>query len=436
MSCNCWLFSKSILFFLLSFSLVFVNRGFSGLPVQSEEEEVEKLLIQADSYYQRGDYKLAIGCYVEAAALTQSKISLSRAYFGLALSYFYLRDTLNSMKWMRKVCEVDPKKEISELFYPRSFVQLFNQVQREVREKKAVTKGEVIRQPSLPKPEKVKEEPRPKEEPKQKKEEKETAAPKIQVPGKPEPRTEEIKALREAEKGGNFEIGVHYSLWSINLIKGLFEKDLKNELGEALQNEIVKKVGTSHAGLVKSNFTPSLTLDSEGSNYGLEVRYYSRGRAGTFSIGLSLEKTAMKLSVSGNVKQDFTNGSSAAVNAQAYVETSPFSTNVSFRWDISSAPRITPYFVFGFGYAPLKGKFFYTYTGNYQFQGNQEKLEDTQTKNLDELSEDIDFDIPKNIILVQINFGIKVKISKDFYLMGEAGIWDGFLLRAGASYRF
>jgi len=115
---------------------------FSGLTTEPQEDEVQKLLTQADAYSQKGDYKLAIGCYLEAAALSQSKPSLSRAYFGLALDYFYLRDMANSVKWMRKVSEVDPNKEISELFYPKGFTQLFNQVQKERREKLPAAGGE------------------------------------------------------------------------------------------------------------------------------------------------------------------------------------------------------------------------------------------------------------------------------------------------------
>lgn len=427
---------KLILFFLLSFSLLFVNRTSSSPSIQSEEKEAEKLLVQADSYYQKGEYKLAIGCYVEATALAQSKINLSRSYFGLALSYFFLRDTVNSTKWMRKVCEVDPKKEISELFYPRSFVQLFNQVQREAREKQTAAKGEEVEPPSQPVSQKIKEEPKATEEPKSKTEADKETRPKAQAPAKSGPSPEQIKLVRKEEKGGNFEVGVHYSFWSMNPLMGLFEKELNDRLSSALQTEIVKKLGTTHAGLVKSNFAPSLSIDSDGSNYGLEVRFFSRGRAGTFSLGLSFEKTHMKFSVTGQVKQEFTNGGYASVNAQAQVEARPFSTNISFRWDLFSASRISPYFVLGCGFAPLKGEFSYSYSGNYEWQGYQEKLEDAQTKNFDQLSEDIDFDIPKNIIVIQINLGIKALITKDIYLLAEAGIWDGFLLRAGMAYRF
>ncbi|MGB8951176.1 MAG: tetratricopeptide repeat protein [Candidatus Aminicenantales bacterium] len=425
---------------LLSAVLVFGGSAFSAQTSQSEEQ-VEKLLTQAEAYYQRGDYKLAIGCYIEASALAEGRLNLSRAYFGLALSYFYLRDMANSTKWIRRVCEVDPKKEISELFYPRAFVQLYNQVCREVRTKSVSTGEEASREE--PPPEQIKtveelktEELKAKEEASRKTEEKETVPPKKTAPTVPPPSLAELKSLGEEKRGGHWEVGVHYSLWSVNLIKGLFESALKDELGEELQNELVKKIGTTHAGLLKSAYAPTLSFDSEGSNYGLEIRFYSRGRAGTFSLGFSLEKTIMRFSVSGKVQQSFTNGSAAAVDAEAYVETRPFSTHFSFRWDISSSSKVCPYFVIGLGFAPLKGEFYYTYSGNYQWGGVQEEIKDSQTKTFTELSEDIDFKIPENILFLQINFGMKINIYEDLYLAGEAGIWNGFLLRAGLAYRF
>ena len=58
-------------------------------------------------------------------------MNLSKAYFGLALCHFYLRDTSASTKYLKKVMEVDPQKEISSMFYPATFVQLFNQARQE-----------------------------------------------------------------------------------------------------------------------------------------------------------------------------------------------------------------------------------------------------------------------------------------------------------------
>ena len=216
----------------------------------------------------------------------------------------------------------------------------------------------------------------------------------------------------------------------------MFEDSLKDELGEDIQNEIVKKSGTIQAGLVKLNYTQNLSFDSDGSNHGLEVRYFSRGRAGTFSLGLAFEKTYVKLSLLGTARQEFTNGGSSAVDVKADLETRPFSTNINFRWEIGANARIAPYFVMGLGIAPLKGTFNYTYTGTFQSGGVQETISDNKEKDFDELSRDIDFKIPDLFVILQLHFGVKGQLYRGLYLLGEAGICDGLLLRGGLAYRF
>ncbi len=116
------------------FSPCFVQAGQSG-----KETEVEKLIGQAESAYQKGNYSLAGDYYLQASRLAKTKINLSRIYFGLAISDFYLRDIPGSKSWIRKVLEVDPNREISNLFYPESFVQLFGQVRAEMAGEKAQT---------------------------------------------------------------------------------------------------------------------------------------------------------------------------------------------------------------------------------------------------------------------------------------------------------
>jgi len=422
-----------VLRWLLFLGAVFliVPYAFSAQASQSQEEEVQKLLNQADAYSQKGDYKLAVGGYLEAAALAQSKPNLSRAYFGLALSYFYLRDMANSVKWMRKVSGVDPNKEISELFYPKGFAQLFNQVQKERREALA-TKAQAAAKQEIP--EKAVEEKKPGQQDVRKTEPppEKTAAPAVK---QPEARDETARQAPE-KMGGHWEISAHYSTWGLNLIKGLFEKSLTDELGEDIQNEVTKYVQGLHGGLVKSTYTQDLSFDTSGSNYGLEVRYYSKGRGGTFSFGLSFEKTHIKLGVSGLAKQNFTNGSFAAVDADAYIETSPFTTNFSFRWDFNSGRVVTPYFVLGVGFSALEGTWSYVWSGDYQLGSDKQSIGDSKTKTFVELSEDIDFNIPKTFILVQLNFGVKAEVYPGAFILAEAGIWDGLILRFGAACRF
>jgi tetratricopeptide (TPR) repeat protein len=425
--------------------LVLFARGpaMAQQAIAPQEYEVEKLLGQGDAYVKKGDFKLAMGSYLEASAISKSRMNLSRAYFGLSRCYFELRDRDDAMKYMRKVLEVDPNKEISELFYPKPFVALFNQVRKEVRPKGTVP--EHITPPLPQKPvqqkqeQKAEEKKKAGEETKAGEEKKEAARPE-QAAAKPPPEKlaplEKLKIYQEERRGGHWEIGVHYSGWSFDFIKSIFEDAITEKIGEQIQNEIVKKSGTIQAGLVKLQYAQNLSINSQGDNYGLELRYYSKGRAGTFSLGLAFEKTNIKLLLKGRARQDFTNGGSAEVDTDATLEARPFSTHVNFRLDFGADVRVTPYIVFGAGLAPLDGTFSCTYNGTYKSGDIQEIIKDEKIQTFEELSEDIDFKIPDTLIIVQLIFGVKAELYKGLYLAGEVGVWDGVILRGGLAYRF
>jgi hypothetical protein len=392
----------------------------TSVLVPAQESDVIRILVRGDAFFEKNEYKSAVTAYFEAAALSTMPANLSRAYFGLSLCYFYERDMAESVKWMRKIALVDPNKEVSVDSYPKPFVDLFNQVLREAREKGTPAATDLQAQtPPAPvmKPTPPKTEPRPR------------SVEKPAFEAEPTPGT--------WQWGGHFELSAHFSSWSVNLFKGIFESTLESELGEAIQSEINKKIEKTYPGLIKGAFAPSLAFDSEGSNYGLEFRYYARGWAGTFSLGVSLEQTNIKLSLVGTARQEFTNGGLAEAQASAVIETKPFSTNFSFRWEIGAADAaIKPFFTFGVGLAPLKGTFSYAYNGTYSIGGRSESIEDAQTKSFEALSEDIDFVIPKLIVILQIHVGVKIEIFRGLCLLGEAGIWDGLLLRGGLGYRF
>jgi tetratricopeptide (TPR) repeat protein len=408
----------------------------------AKEPNVDKLLTQGDAYYVKGEYKLAIGCYLEASALSQSRVNLSKAYFGLSLCYFYLRDTPSTIKYLKRVMEVDPQKEISPLFYPAPFIQLFKQAQQEAGgtppgaedvaapkpvpakaepEKKAG--GEAVQQNANPPAEDQKKTP-PAAAP----------APKPQ-PERPVFKPEDF-GITDEEKGGHWEVGVHYSWWSVNLLKGIFESKLTDELGKSIQDEIVKQSGMIQAGLVKLSYAQSLSFDSSGTNTGLEVRYYSRGRAGTFSLGVGFEKSYMKLMLTGTARQDYLSGSTASIDVNASVAFSPFTTHANFRWEFGANQRLTPFITLGLGFAPLSGTFSYTYSGTYKAGSLQQSLSGSKVQTFDALGQEIDFNFPSTLVVFQLDFGLKAELAKGLFIVGEAGIWDGFMFRGGLAYRF
>lgn len=431
--------------------LVFLSCGRAFAQVQARESDVVRLIAQGEEYVKKADYKLALGCYLEAAALSQSRLNLSQSYFGLALCYYHLRDNPSAVKYIRKVLEVDPKKEISELFYPAPFVKLFDQIRTEAPAA-APIKAEPVAEPKpVPaktdqaKTEPVKAEPEKagaetKTKPGEKApgaeappQAKPPAAKPVAAPAKPPARDDFLSA---EDRAGHWEIGGHYSKWSVNFVRSLFEDTLKDELAEEIQNQIVKKSGTIQAGLVKLNFSHNLSFDSDGSNFGFEIRYYSRGRTGTFSLGLGLEKTDLSLTLAGPLTQEYSNGAKATVEAATKLVSSPFSAHVNFRWEVGTEAIVTPYFTLGFGFAPLNATLSYNFTGTFRKDDLVETISDSKEKTLEELSADVDFRFPDMLVIFQLSFGLKAQLYRGLYLLGEAGVWDGIILRGGLAYRF
>ncbi len=386
--------------------------------VSAQETDFLKALSRGDASFEKNDYKEAIVAYSEAAALSTTPENFSRAYFGLALCNFYQRDMAESVKWMRKIALVDPNRRISEDAYPKPFVDLFNQVMAEARAK-GTPAAEPKEKAETP-PAKVKEE--------KATEVQASEAPKLRVVETPE---------EGWPLGGRLELSVHYSSWTVDPVTSLFEDSLNEELGGAIQDEINEELNKRYPGLVAGPFTSDLSFDSEGANYGIELRYYVRGRAGTFSLGVSLEQTNIKFTMAGTARQEFTNGGLALAEAEAAIETKPFSTNISFRWEMGRpTARVKPYFTIGIGFAPLKGTFSFGYFATYTIGPASETFEDAQSKTFPELSEDLEFEIPDFLLVVQLHFGLKIEIFKGLFIQGEAGFWDGLLLRGGLGYRF
>ena len=48
---------------------------------------------------------------------------------------------------------------------------------------------------------------------------------------------------------GKFEIGIHYSYWSVDMIKRLFEGTITKRMGREIREEIAKQIRTNHISL-------------------------------------------------------------------------------------------------------------------------------------------------------------------------------------------
>ena len=375
---------------------------------QEREAQAASFLVQGDDAYAKGDYQKAVEAYLLVVQTSGNKMNLSRAHMGLSLCYFYLDETENAKKHILRVLENDPQKEVSPLFHPQTYVDLFNEVRRENEGR--LGKG-IVAAPA-------------------------EAAPEArEKPGAGQEQQVIPEGILE-EKGGRFEIDVHFSTWSIDPAKSAFEGTLTKKAANEIRDQVTDQLNAIYGNkLVPSSYEHSLSLDSQGSNYGFEVRYYPLGRRGSMSIGLSLEKTRIKVVMKGPVIQRYIDGSEATVEGDAFVETNPLTTNLSFRWDFVPSWRVTPYFLLGLGIGPLEGTAAYVYTGTYRTGSAQSDVSGGETKTFDQLREEGEIDLDR-FILLHAALGVKGNVYKGLMLKAEVGFWDGLLLRGGLAYRF
>ena len=386
-----------------------VSNGFSAGPEAARSEVAfEEEMVRAETFFERGAYKEAAESYLKAAALTINPMNKSRAYLGLSLCAYYQQDMSGAGFWMEKILEVDPRKEISALFYPAAFVQMFHEVRKE-------TGSAGTKEPPPPARD----------------------APPAEFPLPAEPSLHSRRgSLSFSEWRDKLEIEVHISSWSLNPILNMVSDTLSDEVGKVVRDEIRREVRRKRPGMQPAFDESDVVIGSSGSNTGFGFRIYPRGRSGAFSVGFSLEKTVMKATVDGAVTQVFLNGSRAVVDAQAYVEMRPWSTHMNFRWDFLPSRRISPLIVLGLGLARLDGVVGYSYTGTYFWEGPEETIGESDEKDFKTAEEEIGDSIPNILPFVQACLGLRAELYRGLSLRAEAGFWNGIIFRGGLSYRF
>jgi len=252
---------------------------------------------------------------------------------------------------------------------------------------------------------------------------------------------------------GNWEFGVHYSRWSLNLVKSLIEDSLNDTVASDLKDKILKDIQVDYPSKRETGYSQKIAFDSSGDNYGAEVRFYPGGRHGSFSLGFSVEKSTMKVSlpeVTASLEwEDEITHLTGTFNGNATGEflLKPLSFHLSFRWDIFPSAGLHPYITLGVGASTAKAidmaTYSYSYTGTLNGPGDSSKeYSGSDSKTLNELKDEQeakgeDFPIPVNFVpFVQLSLGLKGRLTENIYLLVDAGVWDGFLLRSGVAFRF
>ena len=254
---------------------------------------------------------------------------------------------------------------------------------------------------------------------------------------------------------GKIELGFHYSSWSVSLVEGVLE----SALNDALKSQMLNLARANHPGLTENSATMSSTIDSSGSNFGFEIRWYPAGEKGSFSLGLSLEKTSMTVLMTGAraeismaVAEDLTlKPASFSGQGNGEFRLEPWSFHVNFRWEFRPEWKVHPYLSLGVGYGSGRyldqGTLNYDVRGDFRISGGEtEHFEESGAKTLkavkDKLGEDAEsegkvLEVPFWFVpFFQLSLGAKGKIGDNLSLLGEVAFWDGFILRGGIAYRF
>lgn len=251
---------------------------------------------------------------------------------------------------------------------------------------------------------------------------------------------------------GHFEFGFHFGSWNINILRSTIEEGISDALEEDLKDEFLEKIREDHPDMFDTSYSHDVSFESSGQNYGFEVRWYPGGETGSFSLGLSIEKTRMRVSLP-SISASLTleeQGTGKTASFQGTVrdarfDMDPLSFHLSFRWDIKPSWRVNPYITFGFGAATgselEEAQFRASYTGDLNIQGEDpEHYSDSVIKTLKELRDDLEeegeeFFIPGFLPFIQLNLGVKGAITKNIFILVDAGVWNGFLFRGGIAFR-
>jgi hypothetical protein len=245
---------------------------------------------------------------------------------------------------------------------------------------------------------------------------------------------------------GHFELSLHYGMWTLDLLGNTIENAISDALETEVRDAILEEIQADYPHLIDPIYSQSLDFDSSGNNYGFEIRWYPGGQDGSFSLGFSLEKTEMEVELT-EIASDmnFDDGSTFEGSATGDVILTPLTFHLSVRWDIVASSPVHPYITLGLGVATFSSieddEVSYFWEGELDVPGEPlttyggEEIKTIREIQDDLEEEDEDF-LPLSVLpFIQLNLGLKGKITENIHLMVDAGIWNGFILRGGIALR-
>ena len=252
-------------------------------------------------------------------------------------------------------------------------------------------------------------------------------------------------------QGGHFELSGHYGRWSLNLLGNTAEKLINDAIDTELQDRILETIQEDYPSLTLTAYEQAIEFDSSGDDFGASFRWYPRGHRGSFSLGVSVEKSTFRVLPTATAHMDLQDTGTletatfdGSADASAVIKATSFL--LTFRWDIIPRAVVHPYITFGGGISTSKAlddsTVAYAYSG--LLAGStipSQTVEGSELKTLRELrdealaDEDNDFPIPNFIPFIQLNLGLKVRLMKGIHLFVDAGVFNGFMASGGIAIR-
>ncbi len=226
-----------------------------------------------------------------------------------------------------------------------------------------------------------------------------------------------------------YSLNLGYSFWSLNLIKGLIE----DAVGDELQTQLQDQIRGDFPEETLADYNQTINFDSSGGGLVIELRIYPSGENGSFSLGFSYARIDSNIELSGDFRQNFVSGDYITATADSKLVHKYSAFLLDLRWDLFPEGKIHPYFSIGGGLAPLNGTLTYSATGFAYIDKKKEKYNiEEETEELTDI-EDITISI---VPILLVNAGIRVELYEGMSVYADGGVWNGFLFRVGLSYAF
>lgn len=248
-------------------------------------------------------------------------------------------------------------------------------------------------------------------------------------------------------QGGHFEFSGHYGRWTLNPLGNTAEELLNDLTKDEIQDRILADIQDSYPDLSLVSYDQAIDFSSRGDDFGFGFRWYPGGHHGSFSLGVSVEKSTFRVLPTADVVMELQDQDGEPVTFEGTADASAVIKAMSFlltlRWDILPRAVVHPYITFGGGISTAKAlddsALSYNYSG--QFSGiwvpAPPSFSGSDTKTLRQLKDEAetDFPLPNFVPFVQLNLGLKARLTKMVQILVDVGVFDGFMASAGLAIR-